>query len=215
MPTCSDCDGYARLFDENNARRDVKRYQKGGLDATGRELVNRIVERGVVGATVLEVGGGIGAVQIELMRAGASTTTNVEIVGTYESEARKLLDAEGLTSRVNRKVLDFAKASDQVPAADIVVLHRVVCCYPAMEPLVHASAAHANRMLALTFPSDRWWWRIAALFLNVWFAAQRSSFRAHLHEPKRILAAAMATGLRPVFERRGLVWQAAVLERPP
>src|SRR5437016_3274926 len=130
MPTCCGADTYAKLFDEKNAKKDVRRYLKSGLDATGRRIVDAIVHQGVAGTSVLEVGGGIGAIQIELLRAGAVRATNVEIVGTYESEARHLLETVGLADRVDRKVLDFAESSADVAGADVVVLHRVICCYP-------------------------------------------------------------------------------------
>src|SRR5205809_7928423 len=91
MPTCCGADAYAKLFDENNAKKDLRRYLRSGLDATGRRIVDAIINRGVVGTTVLEVGGGIGAIQVELLRAGALRETKVEIVDPYESAAGQLL----------------------------------------------------------------------------------------------------------------------------
>src|SRR5438034_9573254 len=130
MPTCCGADAYAKLFDEKNAKKDLRRYLKSGLDATGRRIVDAIINRGVVGTTVLEVGGGIGAIQVELLRAGALRATNVEIVDTYESAAGHLLATVGLAERVDRKVLDFAESGPEIAGADVVVLHRVICCYP-------------------------------------------------------------------------------------
>jgi hypothetical protein len=191
----------------------MRAYLKKGLDPTGRRIVDEIVLRGVAGASVLEVGGGIGAVQMELLRSGAARATNVEIVATYEQPARELLETLGLTGRVDRKVVDFASGADEVAKADIVVLHRVICCYPDMEALVRASADHANRILALSFPSDRWWWQVGQWLSHAWFGVRGCAFRLYLHDPRRILATAESAGLRPVLRWRGLVWQVAVLER--
>ncbi|MGH2473307.1 MAG: class I SAM-dependent methyltransferase [Candidatus Limnocylindria bacterium] len=213
MPACCGRDAYAQLFDERNARRDAREYLKKGLDPTGRRMVDEIVRRGVAGASVLEVGGGIGALQIDLLRSGAARATNVEIVATYEQPARELLETLGLTARVDRKVLDFASDGDEVGSADIVVLHRVICCYPDMEALVRASADHANRILALSFPSDRWWWRAGQWLSRGWFRLRGCAFRLHLHDPRKILATAESSGLRPILQRRGFVWQIAVMER--
>ena len=213
MPTCCGADAYAKLFDEKNAKKDLRRYLKSGLDATGRRIVDAIINRGVVGTTVLEVGGGIGAIQVELLRAGALRATNVEIVDTYESEARHLLETVGLAERVDRKVLDFAESGPEIAGADVVVLHRVICCYPDMEALVRAATTHAGRLLALSFPPDRWWWRIGARLATAWFQIRGCGFRIYTHDPRRILAAAASAGFRPVLEHRGLTWQVAVLER--
>ncbi len=214
MPACCGPDGYAQLFDEENARSDVRNYLKKGLDPTGQRMVDEIARRGVSGASVLEVGGGIGALEIELLRGGADHATNVELVGTYEQAAHDLLETLGLTPRVDRKLLDFAQNGGEVPHADIVLLHRVICCYPDMESLVRASADHAARLLALSFPADRWWWRVGQLLSRAWFRLRGCAFRLYLHDPRRILAIAESAGLRPVLQHRGWVWQIAVLERP-
>jgi hypothetical protein len=213
MPACCGPDAYAQLFDEKNARRDAREYLKRGLDPTGRRMVDAIVRHGVVDASVLEVGGGIGAVEIELLRSGAARATNVEIVATYERPARELLETVGLTARVDRKVLDFARSADEVANADIVVLHRVICCYPDMEALVSAAAGHANRILALSFPSARWWWRAGQWLSRGWFRLRGCAFRFYLHDPRMILATAESGGFRSIVRRRGLVWETAVLER--
>ena len=213
MSGCCDSDAYSKLFDEKNARSDARNYLKKGLDPTGQRMVDEIVQRGVAGASVLEVGGGIGALAIDLFRAGAARSTNVELVGTYEHAARDLLGTLGLTARVDRRVLDFARDGGHVPRADIVLLHRVICCYPDMESLVRVSADHATRILALSFPADRWWWRIGQLLSRAWFRLRGCAFRLYLHDPRRILAIAESAGLRPVLQQRGWVWQVAVLER--
>jgi hypothetical protein len=213
MPACCIPDGCAQLFDEKKARSDARNYLKKGLDPTGRRMVDEIVNRGVAGASVLEVGGGIGALEIELLRAGAASATNVELVGTYEEAAGHLLDTLGLAARVDRTLLDFALDGVRVPRAEIVLLHRVICCYPDMEALVRVSADHATRILALSFPADRWWWRIGQLLSRGWFRLRGFAFRLYLHDPRRILAVAESAGLRPVLQQRGLVWQIAVLER--
>ena len=48
-------------------------------------MVGFLAERGVEGATVLEIGGGIGDIQLELLRRGASRTTNLELVDAYDA----------------------------------------------------------------------------------------------------------------------------------
>jgi hypothetical protein len=53
--------------------------------------------RPVEGKTLLEVGGGIGAIEIELLKAGMARAINVELTPTYEAAARELLVEAGLT----------------------------------------------------------------------------------------------------------------------
>jgi len=170
-------------------------------------------ERGVAGATVLEIGGGVGAMQVDLLQAGAAHAHNIEISPHYEKSAGELAAQAGVTDRVERVVADFVAVSAAVPAADAVIMHKVVCCYPDMPGLVRPAAEHTRRWLLLTFPADRWWIRAGLRAANLLQTLVRSRYRVFFHEPLEIKAVAERTGLRPVLDRRGVFWQFLALER--
>ena len=90
MPCCCSTAAYGAFFDEKLARRDAARYRKRGLGRAGRRLVDLISARGITGAEVLEIGGGIGSLQLELLERGAARATNSELSPAYEAEARTL-----------------------------------------------------------------------------------------------------------------------------
>jgi cyclopropane fatty-acyl-phospholipid synthase-like methyltransferase len=106
----------------------AKRYRKRGLDKTARRMVGFLEQRGIEGATVLEVGGGVGEIQIELLKRGAAHTVNLELSPAYDAEAERLLGEAGLQERAERRLHDIAVEPHAVEPADVVVLHRVVCC---------------------------------------------------------------------------------------
>ena len=211
MSDCCTPKGYRTIFSEKSAQSEAKRYRSKGLDKVSRRIVDLVKERGVKGRTVLEVGGGIGAIEIELLKAGATRATNVELTPTYEEAAGELLREAGLLDRVDRRVGDFVEVDPD--AADLVILNRVVCCYPDMPRLVAAAAEHARSTLILTFPNDRWSTRLGLALVNLGFRVFRVQFQVFLHRPDRILAAGEEHGLRTQLNHRGLVWQTAALER--
>jgi SAM-dependent methyltransferase len=208
----SDCCSapYAKLFGRKQARRDARRFRRKGLDATARGIVDAIAARGVDGASVLEVGGGVGGVEIELLRAGAARATVVELSPEYDEEAAALQREAGLEGRIERRIGDFV--ADGVPPADVVVMHRVVCCYPDEEALVGAAADHSQRLLALSFPRDSWHLRPICAGCDL---ALRIVFKLRFYARPRetVLAPALARGFRVVDEHRGAFWRYAVLER--
>ena len=57
---------------------------------------------------MLEIGGGVGEMQIELLSRGARKATNLEISRSYETQAAVLLDRSGMTDRVTRRFTDIA-----------------------------------------------------------------------------------------------------------
>jgi hypothetical protein len=213
MAAASDPLGCCQVFDVQRARSDARRYRKKGLDGHARRLVGHLRDRGIAGAALLEIGGGVGAIGIELLQAGAARATNVELSPGYEAEAGALLAERGLIGRVDRRVLDFAARPEAVGRADVVVMHRVVCCYPEMERLVAPAAERAGRLLALTFPRDAWWVRWGVAAANLYERLRRRAFRIYLHPPAAILAAAEAGGLSATFDRTGPLWRSVVFER--
>jgi 2-polyprenyl-3-methyl-5-hydroxy-6-metoxy-1,4-benzoquinol methylase len=212
----SDCctpKGYRQIFSEKNAAGEARRYRRKGLDRTSKRIVDFIKDRGVEGKTLLEVGGGIGAVEIELLKAGVTRAVNVELTPTYETTAGELLVESGLGDRVHRLVMDFAEAGVEVQPADVVVMNRVICCYPDMPKLAGAAADRAKGMLVMSFPNRRWWTRLGLTLANLGFRVIRLQFRVSLHPPALILAAVEELGFQTRLNQTGLLWQVVALER--
>lgn len=214
MGDCCTPRGYRWIFSERAARAEAGRYRRSGLDRTSRRIVDFVKARGVEGRTVLEVGGGIGAIQIELLRAGAARAVSVELTPTYEETALELLDEAGLRDRVERKVMDFVEANGQVAGADIVIMNRVLCCYPDMPRLAGAAADHAGELLVMSFPRRAVWIRAAMALANFMFWVTRRGFHIFVHDPSRIFGISQQHGLAPVLDQRGWLWAVAALRRP-
>lgn len=211
---CVQQSDYRRFFRSGLARRDARRFRRKGLDPAARRLVGAVVARGIAGARVLEGGGGIGAIQIELLEAGAAGATSVELSSAYEGEAEALLRERGLEGRVDRRVGDFVAEAGSLPAADVVVLHRAVCCYPDGRAFVAAAASRATRLLAFSLPRERVLIRLGARAVNGFLRLRGCGFRTFVHSADELVAAARPHGFRPLsVEPATVVWQVVVLER--
>jgi protein-L-isoaspartate O-methyltransferase len=213
VTSCCDPRGCDEFFDARFAARLAKRYRERGLDRNARRMVDFLDRNGIKGASVLEVGGGIGGIQIELLEKGARRAVNLELSPAYEEEARKLLRERGLEGKVERRQYDIAVGPDLVAVADVVVLHRVVCCYPDYERLLAAAAEHARRLVVFSYPPRNVVSRLIIGAENLKFRLQHREFRTFVHPPAALLAVLAQHGLHPTFARRGLVWQVTGLER--
>src|SRR4051794_9043550 len=154
----------------------AKRYRKKGLDKPSQRMVG-FLEGKVDGATVLEIGGGVGEIQLELLKRGAARAVNLELSPAYDAEASALAREVGVQERVERRIHDIASAPEQVEPADIVVLHRVVCCYPDYEKLLGAAADHARRALVFSHPPRNLLSRALVCGQNLGFRVMRREFR--------------------------------------
>ena len=67
MSGCCDSREYNDMFGPRFARHLATRYRKRGLDKTAARMVAYLVDRGLDGASVLEIGGGVGDIQLALL----------------------------------------------------------------------------------------------------------------------------------------------------
>ena len=215
MAGCCDPRGYEEMFGPRFARRQARRYRKHGLDAAAQRMVDYLTANGIAGATVLEIGGGVGEIQLELLRRGAASATNLELVDTYDAPALELAEEAGLTGRISRRQLDIAAAPDQIEPADVVVLHRVVCCYPDYPTLLGAAAEHARRLLVFSHPPRNPVSRAVIATQNALCRLTGRSYRAFAHPPTAMIQVLSRHGLRVNFRHPAAVWQVVGAERAP
>jgi methyltransferase family protein len=211
--SCCYASEYGDLFGRRGAGRDAKAYLKKGLSRSARDLVDALVGRGVGGASVLEIGGGVGAIQIELLAAGAERATNVDLSTEWEEAAAALLAQRGMSGKVDRRLGDFVAVAGDIEPADVVVLHRVVCCYPDWRRLLGLATERAGSALAITFPRDRWQNRVAVAIENFTRRIRGRQFRAFVHPSRPMLELIERAGFRVTSDRSGAVWRSVVLHR--
>ena len=108
MASCCDPRGCDRFFGARFARRVARRYRKRGLGRTERWMVEFLESAGLEGASVLEVGGGVGELHVELLKRGAGRAVNLELSPAYDEEAERLLADTALEGRVERRLHDIA-----------------------------------------------------------------------------------------------------------
>jgi hypothetical protein len=204
-----------QMFSPRVARRSLERYRSKGLDEIERRLVASATEGGIQGAHVLEIGGGIGAIQAELLDAGAATGEIVELVAAYEPYARALASDKGFAGRVTFRVADLVEDPDAVEPADVVILNRVVCCSPDGVELSEVAARLARRSILLSYPRDLPWVRLGIGLINLGQWLFRRSFRAFVHPPAKLRAAIEEQGLRATDLGRTAFWEYTTLQRAP
>ncbi|MDX6676410.1 MAG: hypothetical protein QOE31_462 [Solirubrobacteraceae bacterium] len=213
MTCCCDPRGCDQFFGPRFARVVARRYRKRGPDKPARQMLEFLEREGIEGLTVLEIGGGVGEIQLELLKRGAQSSLNLELSSAYDAEAQRLIRDAQLEGRALRQLHDIAVDPDGVAPADIVVLHRVVCCYPEYQRLLTAAAEHARRMLVFSYPPCNAASRLVVAAQNAILRLRRSEFRTFAHPPAAMLAVLEDQGLRRTFSHDGLVWHVAGLSR--
>lgn len=203
----------ADLFGARMARHELRRYRRRGPTRSTRLLLRGLPDDAVRDGHLLDIGGGIGAIQHELLDRGVAGVTAVDASPAYLAAAAGEAARRGTVDRVHYLQGDAVELAPDLPDADVVTLDRVLCCYPDMPALVEASAARATRTWAIVFPRESWWVRLGVGAINLFQRVRRKEFRVYLHGRERIAAEARRHGLTPAFGARTLVWEVRVFRR--
>jgi 2-polyprenyl-3-methyl-5-hydroxy-6-metoxy-1,4-benzoquinol methylase len=222
---CCQCKGIETLFNKKEARNNLKAYRKHGPAKTTRILLEALKNelakpgkpgepgRGIEATTLLDIGGGIGAIQHELLRASVERATSVEASAAFLKAAQEEAERQGHAERVSYYHANFVDIAPQIPAADIVTLDRVICCYHDMQALVGLSVAKASMLYGLVYPRDTWWMRAGVSISNLYFRIVRNPFRVYIHRPRAVDSLVRDTGLQERFYKTSGPWQVVVYAR--
>jgi len=176
-------------------------------------LIAALKGEDVRGLTLLDIGGGLGAIQHEMLRAGVQKATDVEASTAYLNATKAETRRRGSAERVNYQHGNFIDLAENVAPADIVTLDRVICCYPDMQNMVSLSVVRAGKYYGLVFPRDAWWMKIYQVIQSLFLQLTRSRFRTYLHPTEAVEELVRSHGFKRRFYRRTFVWQVVVYAR--
>jgi SAM-dependent methyltransferase len=213
MSCGSNCCGTADFFGDRIARRHLRRYRRGGPFGTTKRLLAALRETPGAKDTLLDVGGGVGMIAHEMLAAGTSAAAIVDASPAFLAAAREESERRHTGDRLRLELGDAAELGPDVPAADVVTLDKVVCCYVDMESLLAATASRARRLMGLAYPRDDWWVHAMVAMGNGMLKLKGDAFRSYVHPNAAIEAALRRAGMTRRLERRGAFWIVAVFER--
>jgi SAM-dependent methyltransferase len=213
MDSCGCADPF-EIFDQKTADEDLARYRQDGPDRTTRMLLDMIRSVALRGATILDVGAGIGVIDHELLEDVAEHAVLVDASPPAIDAARAEARRRGQLDRMEFVEGDFVARASDIDRAQIVTLDRVVCCYADVASLVRMSASRARVLYGMVLPRDRAIVRLGLRLLNVWFRIRGLNYRSYAH-PNRVVDALVAdAGLRPRMEDRTFAWRVVLYDRP-
>jgi ubiquinone/menaquinone biosynthesis C-methylase UbiE len=133
MSTCCSV-GFRRVADSHfNAKiaaKELARYRKAGAGVTTRFLRDLVAETRGTDGILLDVGCGIGALTFELLERGMNQAVAVDASAAYLAAASEEAARRGASAAIRFVPGDFLDVASSLPAAAVVTLDRVICCYP-------------------------------------------------------------------------------------
>jgi magnesium-protoporphyrin O-methyltransferase len=211
--TCCQCQGIESLFNKRVARRELKKYQRKGPRKTTQRLLAALRQLGVQDMTLLDIGGGVGVIQHEMLKAGVRATTHIDASSAYLRAARGEGERRGNGGKMSFRHADFMDCAAETVPHDLVTLDRVICCYDDMTGLVAASARLVRRYYAVVYPYDGWFSKLAFGAANAFLWLTRRQFRGFVYATRDVERVLSENSLERVFFGKGILWQVAVYQR--
>ena len=210
---CSHCQEAGDFFNDKTARKELKRYRKKGPWKSTRQLLSFMRLFTVKGKTLLDVGGGVGAIQHELFKEGLGKAIQVEASQAYIEAAEGEAERNGNKEKVESYFGDFVERAPELPEADMVTMDRVLCCYPHPEELIDAAASTCKTCCGVVYPRERWFIKPLAWLGNWMMRLKKKEFRIYIHSGDDIAAYFQKNGFHLTGTSRTFIWKVEMYSR--
>lgn len=211
--TCQHCCGADSIFDQKGAEKEFNRYQRKGPNKTTQSLLNTLYNKDLNGMSLLDIGGGIGVIQHELLKKGLNKTTDVDASSSYISRAKTIMKSNKTEDKMTFLHGDFLDHSDHLEKHDIVTLEKVVCCYPNIEGLLNSSSDKAKVYYGLVYPKDNFISKIFIKLTHLFFWLKKNPFRTFVHSEEMMHDLLVSNGFKLIHEDNSSIWRIVLFER--
>lgn len=195
-----------REFDED-ACDFCDRYQKRGLSGSSKLLFSFILEGGIQGRSVADLGCGAGGFSIELLKKGANNSVGIDLSPKMIESAKQLAHATGFDTRAKFQLGNAATVD--LPITDVVIMDKILCCYSEWEPLLKNAMSASREMIGFIVPRDegvaKWPFRLGVRVVN-FFQKRSKAILFYLHPLDRVDETLRASGFILRRKRASQIW---------
>ncbi len=204
--TCQHCCDADHFFDLKVAEKDLSKYRKKGVKGATKKLIQALSQFNRKGRSLLDIGGGIGAIQWDHLENGGGRTSDVDASWAYLNAAEKYSRSQGWEEHTTFLQGDFVDQESNPGRHDFVTLDKVVCCYPDFEKLLTKSLEHCEQVIALSFPRGGPIAKLLNLTAIAWMRIKGSSFRPYIHPKKEMEMLITSHGFSKLSETSSFPW---------
>lgn len=201
------------LFDLKGAEKEMRKFRKRGPGRATSMLIEEMINFGVKEKTLLDIGGGVGAIQWAFLKNHGSKTIDVDASEGYLNVASRYAIDSGHEQKCQFIHGDFVDRYGEIAIADYVTLDKVVCCYPDYRSLLDHAMEKCKEGIILVYPMGGFISKTIAQFSKLYFYIKRNPFRTYIHSPKEIERFICAKGFKQVSKKMSFPWHVQTFKR--
>lgn len=212
--TCGHCCGADQLFDLKSAQKEMKKYRRKGASKSSRKLIDDLfTSSDVQGKTLLDIGGGVGALQWAFLEKGGLRSHDVDASNGYLHVAGKFAEEKGWSKQTSFLFGDLVDHADRLDSFDFVTLDKVICCYPDYKALLTSSLERCKGTIGVVYPFGGIIPKFIAQFNKVYFYFKKNPFRTYIHSPGEIENFIKSNGFEMLERKTSFPWHVQVYRR--
>ena len=211
--TCTHCCGADQFFDLKSAQKKLEKFKRNRVGKATKRLLKLVHLQNVKDKTLLDIGGGIGAIQWSFLEKGGKNTLDVDASNGYLEVAKSYAENNDYMDKVRFLYGDLVDKAGEIKAHDFVTLDKVVCCYPDYKSLLGMALDKCNETIALTYPLGGPISKITAIFENIYFYFKKNPFHTYIHSPREIERFIISKGFKVVHKKISFPWHVQVYEK--
>lgn len=205
-------------FFSKRARRYDKRFRRKGLDKAQQFLAEGIADvmknsRERSFESVMEIGCGVGGLLLTVRGKGLNHAIGIDASEGMVEKAKDNAARMKLEDGTEFHHRDFVDVEPELPASDIIILDKVLCCDANPRMLIKKSTDKAKTIYAISFPRDNFFVRLfvkTGILITKIFPVKFTPF---YHEPANIKQWTENSGFVLSFARNTFIWQVQVYTR--
>ena len=213
MSCSSHCCGAEKVFDDKGVKKSLKKYRKKGPDNFTQQMIDALQRHNISNLSLLDIGGGIGIIQHELLKEHLSHTTDVDSSEAYIAAAKEVMEELGHQNKMSFIHGDFNEHIDKIEKHDIVTLSRVVCCYPDVDKLINNSIDKCGQYYGLVYPADHFITKVVIGLMNFKLYLQKNPFRTFVHSVDHMNSLIANHGFEQVYLGNAMHWRIALYKK--
>lgn len=207
------CCGADIFFDAKTAEKEYRKYLKKGPSRVSSKLIEHLSKLPIADRSLIDVGGGIGALQWWFLGAGGAQTVAIDASSGYLKKAKEHAAKNGWEAKTKFIMGDFAQFQDRVEAADFVTLDKVICCYPDYEEILEASCQSAATYISLSYPIDGIISKAVAGIGALFTRLKSNSFQPYIHPVRKIREVISQKGYDRISHTLAFPWHVETYRR--
>jgi 2-polyprenyl-3-methyl-5-hydroxy-6-metoxy-1,4-benzoquinol methylase len=190
-----------------------RRFRKHGLERVQRLLLEGVRSEGIADKDLLDIGCGVGALHLTLLKEGAASSTGVDMSEGMIERARKFSNDLGVAQKATYVVGDFVEVAETIRESDVTLLDKSVCCYEDIDALVDASTHKTKHVYALTHPRQNLFMELAFKGHIAFAKFFKWKFHPFWHDWSKLREDIQRRGFAVTYSNATPMWQVLVFRR--